>query len=387
MLVLHRFGRWSALAAVATLAACSNGATPAANPPTGKADTAPVAGDDAVAASADTGAAAPGAKDTAGPAPAQDGAVAIEPDAAAADATSAADVLPPPADDLAAAPDAAVADAAGSADAPAPDVAAPDAVADATPTPDAAAGDVAAGVDAKADVPWFPSWKDPNGCENYQHWVGGACVAENPAQEKLETVTCWKAGQVNDLGVGKPCMPGAGMCKGMTASCCIADAKKYGALCSMACTSSVECGAGAYCHLSYGGGICMPAGCTDLFDGYYEQYRKKDKGFVCNATANAKGVGTLCKAGGAACAPFAGSTCLGDNPLYLPQGQSQYSSFCTVGCQANADCGAGAECIFSNGKPYFCAPTACAAQFATVIFSNQPGGIGGPGSDETCQPE
>ncbi len=265
---------------------------------------------------------------------------------------------------------------------------APDSLADTVPD---TATDLTA--DAPADAandtgePWFPSWKDKNGCENYEHFEGGYCLAENPTQEKLETVLCWKAGQVNTLGVGKPCMPGSGMCSGLIANCCVMDAKKYGALCSMTCDASTGCGSGAYCHVTYAGGICMPLECKELFDGYYAIYKKKDKGFKCSATGNATGVGTPCKAGGAACLPFANAYCLGDGPFYLPTDQPQLTSFCSIPCEVSADCGAGAECIYSNGKPYFCSPTICSGQFVNMLFGNKPGESAPTSTAEVCVPE
>ena len=234
---------------------------------------------------------------------------------------------------------------------------------------------------------WFPSWKDKNGCENYEHFENGVCVKENPKQEKLETSLCWKAGQVNDFGVGKPCMPGTGMCAGQVANCCIMDAKKYGAFCSMPCDSATGCGAGTMCHQSMAGGICMPEECNQLFDGYYAIYKKKDKGFACGAGTNELGVGATCKAGGTACKVYAKSYCLGDNPYYLPAEQTQLSSFCTIPCELNSDCGSGAQCIYSNGKPYFCAPSSCSAQFTDLLFINKPDPNAVSTPDGQCIPE
>lgn len=265
-----------------------------------------------------------------------------------------------------------------------PDIAA-DAVADevGAPPPDVPADAAPDTAGADAEI-WFPSWKDKNGCENYQYFEDGVCKNESPKQEKLETTLCWKTGQVNSLGVGKPCQVGLGKCAGLTANCCATDAKLYGALCTMPCTSSAECGENAYCHTSPMGGSCFPKACTELFDVFYENAKKKDKGFACAAPANEKGVGTLCKAGGAACQGIAGAYCLGDGPYYLPANMPSLNSFCTIPCASNADCGSGAQCIFTNGKPYFCSPTSCAAQFDGILFMNKPPGSG---MTEGCVPE
>lgn len=238
-------------------------------------------------------------------------------------------------------------------------------------------------LDATITADGFPSWKDKNGCENYQYFDNGVCKNQNPPQEKQETTLCWKTGKVNDFGVGKPCLPGLKMCSGQMANCCVTDAKKYGALCTMPCDKAGGCGPNAYCHQN----LCFPSACTELFDVFYVKNKKKDKGFPCSAKANDKGVGTTCTAGGAECAAIAGSYCLGDSPYYLPADQPDLTSFCTIGCESSADCGAGGQCIFSNGKPYFCAPAVCAAQFDGILFMNEPGSKGPPTPGEQCVPE
>jgi hypothetical protein len=71
---------------------------------------------------------------------------------------------------------------------------------------------------------------------------------------------------------------------------------------------------------------------------------------------NDVGVGKFCSAGGGQCAGNQGaSLCLGDFV------QSPFANFCTLQCQAAADCGAGATCGTSN----ICVPAKCSSDGGT----------------------
>jgi len=227
------------------------------------------------------------------------------------------------------------------------------------------------GVDTDAG-PWFPSWADEHGCEPYQFFDGSQCAAQNPAQDKVE-LACWKTGQVNNFGVGRPCKPGEVSCFGWKAGCCLVDDKKYGAFCTLDCTpgNHAKCGPGAYCAATKKGTLCMPKQCN--LTAFYSGKAKQGQGFPCDTGQIApSGLGVSCTAGGAACKGpgFASDLhCLGD-PFYLGGGAT---SFCTHGCTLDADCGSMAVCVHYNGKPYFCAPKSCAAQFEGMLFTNDEG--------------
>ncbi len=223
---------------------------------------------------------------------------------------------------------------------------------------------------------WVPHWKDIHGCENYQYYQDGKCLDQNPAQKVLEQA-CWYSNVVNDLGIGKPCQPGVVECTGQAASCCMVDQKKYGAICVSTCDFSKPnngCGPGAWCHASGPKGpginVCLPNSCEPLLLGLYTASVKSTLGFACpSGQVGSDGVGATCIAGGSECLNVAfdpDSYCLG-SPSYYPW---PYSSFCTHPCETDVDCGQDAACIHSNGKPYFCSPTACAAQFDGLLFTN-----------------
>lgn len=223
-----------------------------------------------------------------------------------------------------------------------------------------------------------PSWKDLNGCENYEFFKDGQCQSQNPEQKKVEK-SCWVSGQVNELGVGKPCQPGVVSCAGLAASCCMVDNKKFGAICTMPCKIGQPndgCGANSWCHSvpAMNGAtplsMCMPSICMELFTSFYPAVGKKTMGFLCpEGKVNADGVGLKCTLAGNECKKAnldPDLYCLGQT-LYYP---SPFSSFCTHPCSSDVDCGAKSQCIFSNGKPYFCAPTSCAGQFEGLLFMN-----------------
>jgi hypothetical protein len=216
-----------------------------------------------------------------------------------------------------------------------------------------------------ADAPWYPSWKDEHGCEAYEYYLDGKCITANPTQKAAEKA-CWEVGQVNDFGVGRPCKPGEKPCDGIQASCCDVDLKHYGAVCTMPCDGG--CGAGSWC-LKWKN-ICLPAACQALFEGFYAQNKYTGSGFDCpGGSVGASGIGTSCTAGGKQCQGLPAGECLGD-PIYLKKAGS--SSFCTHDCTSQADCGAGATCVYSNGPPYFCVPSTCAGAFATLVFDTDP---------------
>ena len=210
------------------------------------------------------------------------------------------------------------------------------------------------------------SWKDDMGCEFHTHWDGTRCVEDNPIIYKNEG-SCWAHGQANDYGVGRPCQPGIRECTGLKASCCQVDDRQYGAVCTLACNADADCGPNAWCSIL---NVCLPAFCKAGFTAADKPtlYTDAMKGFPCSPPSiPASGLGKACKVGGAECTGLTARYCLGD-PAVL----GGAPSFCTYACNLDADCGAGAVCIYSEAKPYFCAPSSCAAQFATIDFLQWP---------------
>ncbi len=299
----------------------------------------------------------------------------------------------------------------------------PGAVDDASPSPDPSAGggdDPVAGDDTNGDDPpdgaddpdppdppdpqpegwvddgWRPTFEGVGGCPGAHHRDAASdeCVADHPARMDAEA-SCWSGGQVAPDGVGRPCHPTDRPCDGLQASCCLVDAKLYGAQCVKPCSQQSECGGGQWCHT--GKGVCMRASCEQLIVDWYDDHRfSASQGFSCAADAgisaavNATGVGAACEGGGRGCAPppeasddargaWRATECLGTVTDLLPRSKP---SFCTFTCAADADCGSGASCIRSNGPPFFCAPTAaCAGYFPGKIFRRHPNTI-----EEPCWP-
>ena len=207
-----------------------------------------------------------------------------------------------------------------------------------------------------------PAWKDDAGCEFYQHWDGTKCAQDSQALYDSEK-SCWSAGQVNTAGVGRPCQPGVRDCAGLKASCCHVDDRRYGAICTLACNVDADCGDGAWCAPEFN--LCLPAVCKAGFSDPNRPMPYEGMGFMCKpANVPTSGLGKTCTLGGKECMGMKAVHCLGD-PMNLG-GNS--TSFCTFECSYDADCGAGAKCIYSEAKPYFCAPMECAAQFANIDF-------------------
>jgi hypothetical protein len=224
---------------------------------------------------------------------------------------------------------------------------------------------------------WIPETKDAHGCQIYEHWVEKyqECLPDN-AQIQADELACWSVGQVNDLGVGKPCWPGQVECSGLKAGCCHIDDRGYGAICTMYCAKNNDfdpaCGPDAWCGPMH---VCMPA--KKCAAGFTDSQKPKTRdvttlGLACDLTstyANPDGVGTKCTTTGAECGGL--NWCLGGKVGgKVAELKAGVSSFCTHGCQTDADCGAGASCVFSNNKPYFCAPSTCKAQFASFTMKN-----------------
>ena len=224
-------------------------------------------------------------------------------------------------------------------------------------TSDGGAADLAT---SDADT-FLPHWKDDAGCEFYQHWDGTRCAQDNSTIQTNEG-SCWAHGQANSFGVGRPCQPGVRECTGLKASCCKVDDRRYGAVCTMSCNVDADCGDQAWCSVL---GVCLPLFCKAGFEAPNKPMPYTGMGFPCKpATMPASGLGKTCTIGGPECAGLKAIHCLGD-PMNLG-GTS--TSFCTYECQLDADCGAGAVCIYNEAKPYFCSPKECAAQFANIDF-------------------
>lgn len=255
------------------------------------------------------------------------------------------------------------------------DATAVDAQVAATPDAQAATADgQSADADAKAAV-MFPHWLDEHGCEYYEHFDAALSVCRpDNAFAQLDELACWSHGQANDLGVGMPCKPGAADCPaGQKANCCHVAGNRYGAICTMYCANAGKpdpaCGPGAWCGPM---NVCLPEICKI---GFTDSQKPQDRdvtalGLPCGPTPSnglLDGVGVACTEFGSECASLKANKCLGVQTKPLAAG---VASFCSHGCDTDADCGAGASCVYYNGKPYFCAPTSCKSQFAGFTFAN-----------------
>ncbi len=228
--------------------------------------------------------------------------------------------------------------------------------------------EVSAGADG-----WVPVWLDKNGCNQFEHKdkLSGKCV-DNNAQIRADEKSCWDHGAVNDWGVGKPCKPGVVECTGLKANCCHVDDKRYGAICTTYCDKAgqvdeANCGPGTWCAPFH---VCLPAMCQVGFTDPKKPsfVVASAKGFPCDGKVLDKGLGAKCTGAPTDCGASGGATdsyCLG-----LAAESTTVTSFCSRPCQADADCGSSATCVYSNGHPFFCAPTVCAGQFDAIVFPN-----------------
>jgi hypothetical protein len=76
--------------------------------------------------------------------------------------------------------------------------------------------------------------------------------------------SCVQAGDKgNDNGVGTFCTPGGGECNAFAkAGLCLADAGQDQWFCTrIGCTTDMDCGTAAHCHLDPGGAACVPDKC------------------------------------------------------------------------------------------------------------------------------
>jgi hypothetical protein len=215
------------------------------------------------------------------------------------------------------------------------------------------------------DDGWRPEFEGSGGCPGAFHRDDdGDCVPDDQDRYDAEQ-DCWNGGQVNPEGIGRPCHPTERPCDDLEADCCFVDAKLYGATCVSVCETQQDCPEGSWCREARG--ICMRPDCEWLFDVWYPEHRYPyGQGFPCNVgSVNGSGVGTLCSFDGNECGGLQAAECLGLTTGYL---EGDATSFCTMDCVADDDCGEGAGCVYENGPPFFCAPTSCVDWFADWIF-------------------
>jgi len=237
-----------------------------------------------------------------------------------------------------------------------------------------------AGICGPGCTPAFPekemfvaSWKDADGCEWYEHKnAAGLCVLNNPQEFKAE-YQCWNHGQVNDWGVGQTCKPGEVECKGAKANCCHVDDKGYGGVCTLGCDLDSECGPNAFCLQKFK--LCLPKSCGAAnkkgFDDPARPAKYKGMGFPCAAKGDADGIGKPCVDTKDCTGEKKAKKCLGQEANL----DGKATSFCTLECKNNADCGADGQCIYDGGHPYICAPKVCADFFKGLNFEHGASGI------------
>ena len=202
----------------------------------------------------------------------------------------------------------------------------------------------------------------------------------NNAEEYHAEFDCWNHGQVNELGVGKPCKPGEVECGDQVANCCRVDDKGYGAFCTIACKTNAECGKNAWCHTGFG--VCMPWACggdgKSAFKSSAKPSKYKGKGFPCYSDKadappidTATGLGTPCKATADCAGNAKAQKCLGQESNL----DGVASSFCYMECKTSADCGAEGSCYFDAGPPYVCVPKVCNWFVPNKTFDHGPTGM------------
>lgn len=240
------------------------------------------------------------------------------------------------------------------------------------------------------DDGWRPAFAGQGGCPGAHHPDPdtGECRADHPERLAAEQ-DCWNGGQVAPDGVGRPCHPDDRPCAAgdgegaaaFAATCCMVDAKLYGAQCVKPCRRTADCGPGQWCHRDLG--VCMRGSCEALLTEWYDAHRyDMSRGVPCPpeapdagaggapGAANDTGVGATCTRGGGECVALdAANECLGTVTDELPAG---VPSFCTFTCAVHEECGAGASCHYGAGPPFFCVPDRCAALFRDRILRRHP---------------